>query len=120
LGTALLIGDAAHSTGGALGQGANSALLDVVELSKCIDHYCANEKHQGTIEQLVYNISVLYSERQVKEGFALWQLLQLPPKQNVFGVLYQITQLMLSLLGNIEGKLQLIIKSFVKQYSIYI
>ena len=33
----IYIGDAAHSTGGTLGQGANSALLDVVALSKCLD-----------------------------------------------------------------------------------
>jgi 2-polyprenyl-6-methoxyphenol hydroxylase-like FAD-dependent oxidoreductase len=31
-GQAVLLGDAAHSTGGSLGQGANSALMDVVAL----------------------------------------------------------------------------------------
>ena len=35
--SALLMGDAAHSTGGTLGQGANSALMDVVALDKCLD-----------------------------------------------------------------------------------
>jgi kynurenine 3-monooxygenase len=37
LSSALLMGDAAHSTGGTLGQGANSALMDVVALDKCLD-----------------------------------------------------------------------------------
>jgi kynurenine 3-monooxygenase len=35
--SALIMGDAAHSTGGTLGQGANSALMDVVALDKCLD-----------------------------------------------------------------------------------
>ena len=39
LGVALL-GDAAHSTGGTLGQGANSALGDVVALSEALDEAC--------------------------------------------------------------------------------
>ena len=30
-------GDSAHSTGGTLGQGANSALMDVVELDRCLE-----------------------------------------------------------------------------------
>ena len=37
LSSALLMGDAAHSTGGTLGQGANSALMDVVALDSCLD-----------------------------------------------------------------------------------
>jgi kynurenine 3-monooxygenase len=35
--SALLMGDAAHSTGGTLGQGANSALMDVVALERCLE-----------------------------------------------------------------------------------
>jgi hypothetical protein len=35
-GRALLLGDAAHSTGGTLGQGANSALTDAVVLDKLL------------------------------------------------------------------------------------
>ena len=58
----MLIGDAAHSTGGTLGQGANSALLDVVALDKALD------KSRGDISSALK----MYSEAQVKEGLALW------------------------------------------------
>ncbi len=39
-----------------------------------------------------------FSERQVPQGLALWQLLQLPPK-GFFGVLYQLSQVVLNVLG---------------------
>jgi 2-polyprenyl-6-methoxyphenol hydroxylase-like FAD-dependent oxidoreductase len=35
----VLKGDSAHSTGGTLGQGANSALMDVIELDRCLETY---------------------------------------------------------------------------------
>eukprot|EP01042_Synura_sphagnicola_P005277 gene5277-6731_t len=65
----LLVGDAAHSTGGTLGQGANSALQDIVALDQCLD---------ATDDDLDRALP-LFSERQVPEGLALWSLLQLPP-----------------------------------------
>ena len=40
-----------------------------------------------------------YSEKRVREGLALWQLLQLPPKQNaLIAIMYQITQILRSFL----------------------
>ena len=78
----LLLGDAAHSTGGTLGQGANSALMDVVALDQVLD------ESQDDISKL----HPLFSQRQVKEGLALWYLLQLPPK-GPWGLLYGLAQL---------------------------
>lgn len=77
----LLLGDAAHSTGGTLGQGANSALMDVVALDQALD--AVNDDLNGMLP--------LFSKKQVKEGLALWYLLQLPPK-GLYGVLYQLAQ----------------------------
>jgi 2-polyprenyl-6-methoxyphenol hydroxylase-like FAD-dependent oxidoreductase len=81
-GGVLLLGDSAHSTGGALGQGANSALLDVVALDQCLDAH--NDADLAAT-------LALFSQRQVPEGLALWQLLQLPPK-GPLGILYQLSQ----------------------------
>ena len=67
---ALLMGDAAHSTGGTLGQGANSALMDIVALDHCLDE---------TNDDLATALP-LFSQRQTPEGLALWKLLQLPGK----------------------------------------
>ena len=77
----LLLGDAAHSTGGTLGQGANSALMDVVALDQALD------AAKDEIGQML----PLFSQRQVKEGLALWYLLKLPPK-GLWGVFYQLAQ----------------------------
>ena len=38
-GQAVLLGDAAHSTGGSLGQGANSALQDVLALDRVLQEH---------------------------------------------------------------------------------
>ena len=40
----MLLGDAAHSTGGTLGQGANSALTDAVVLDELLRAATASEK----------------------------------------------------------------------------
>jgi len=66
-GQAVLLGDAAHSTGGSLGQGANSALLDVVALAEAL---------QGCMGDIPTAVTS-YSESQVKEGKALLALLSL-------------------------------------------
>ena len=86
----LLLGDAAHSTGGTLGQGANSALLDVVALDEILD-----EKDDNTFLALER-----FSEKQQPEGEALWKLLQLPPR-GPLGIIYQIDQLLRGLLSTI-------------------
>ncbi|CAJ1326779.1 unnamed protein product [Effrenium voratum] len=72
-GRALLLGDAAHSTGGTLGQGANSALQDAVVLDRLLEQ----ASQEGSVVQ---ELGEEFSRRQQPEGLALWKLLQLPPK----------------------------------------
>ena len=84
---ALLMGDAAHSTGGTLGQGANSALMDIVALDHCLDE---------TKDDLATALT-LFSQRQTPEGLALWKLLQLPGKlKGPSKVGYQLSQILKS------------------------
>lgn len=77
-----ILGDAAHSTGGTLGQGCNSALLDVVELDKVLE-----DTNDNISEALTK-----FSMRQQPEGSALLTLLSLPPK-NAWGIPYNLIQL---------------------------
>eukprot|EP00438_Fugacium_kawagutii_P017559 Skav228547 [mRNA] locus=scaffold1887:531731:537935:+ [translate_table: standard] len=70
---ALLLGDAAHSTGGTLGQGANSALTDAVVLDELL-----TTAERGT--SVVQDVGEEFSRLRQPEGLALWKLLQLPPK----------------------------------------
>lgn len=111
-GRALILGDSAHSTGGTLvstfspiylvtisltemyawqGQGANSALRDVVALDQCLEE--CNDKLEIALS--------MFSARQVPEGLALWQLLQLPPK-GPMGMIYQLLQVSLTFLSRIR------------------
>lgn len=79
----LLLGDSAHSTGGTLGQGANSALMDVVALNDALDA-CDDDIPKSLL---------IYSKTQQPEGTALWKLLQLPPK-GPLGIVYQLDQIL--------------------------
>lgn len=63
-GKAVLVGDAAHATGGVSGQGVNSALQDCVALSECI----FSSRHDLAAALLAYSL------RQVPEGKALYDL----------------------------------------------
>mmetsp|Transcript_3909 Transcript_3909/g.6134 ORF Transcript_3909/g.6134 Transcript_3909/m.6134 type:complete len:534 (-) Transcript_3909:385-1986(-) len=63
-GKSVLLGDAAHSTGGASGQGCNSALQDAVVLADLL------ENSDGDFAAALQS----YSERQVPEGHALLEL----------------------------------------------
>lgn len=66
-----------------MGQGANSALLDVLALDSSLDE--CNDDLKAALP--------LFSRKQVKEGLALWSLLQLPPKSNIFlGLMYNVAQ----------------------------
>ena len=89
-----LIGDACHSTGGTLGQGANSALQDVVALSKLLDE--TGDDVQTSLR--------LYSKKQQREGDALLALLALPPKGPA-GLLYNLEQLLRGLLSKLLPRL---------------
>jgi kynurenine 3-monooxygenase len=86
----VILGDAAHSTGGTLGQGANSALMDVVELDKILEQ---------TNDDVAKALS-LFSIRQQPEGSALLQLLSLPPK-NIWGLPYNFLQLVKGFLSKL-------------------
>ena len=77
----IILGDAAHSTGGTLGQGANSALMDVVALDKALDLHDDN----------LYLSLQTFNRLQQPEGESLFKLLQLPPR-GVFGLLYTVDQ----------------------------
>jgi kynurenine 3-monooxygenase len=63
-GKAVLVGDAAHATGGVSGQGVNSAMQDCVALSECI----FGSRHDLPAALLSYSL------RQVPEGKALYDL----------------------------------------------
>lgn len=89
----LLLGDAAHCTGGTLGQGANSALMDV----RALDLLLAEEGDDLGLALPRYSAS------QTREGLALWSLLQLPPK-GPLGPLYQAMQFARPLLRRVLGR----------------
>jgi kynurenine 3-monooxygenase len=70
---AVLVGDAAHATGGVSGQGVNSALVDSVVLAECIQQQYYNnnkEEEDARLEHALMN----YSIRQLPEGKALYDL----------------------------------------------
>jgi kynurenine 3-monooxygenase len=67
----VIIGDAAHATGGVSGQGCNSALMDSKVLSDCIAEYCSM---QGSKKAKLHECLKSYSMQQVPEGLALYDL----------------------------------------------
>jgi len=69
---AVLVGDAAHATGGISGQGVNSALVDAVVLVESLQ-----QQNQPNLEGSL----LAYSMRQVPEGRALYDL-SFGPKPN--------------------------------------
>jgi kynurenine 3-monooxygenase len=75
-GKAVLVGDAAHATGGVSGQGVNSALQDCVVLAECI----------GQNRDDLPNALLAYSQSQVPEGKALFDL-SFGPKPSGFKAL---------------------------------
>lgn len=69
-GTAALVGDAAHATGGVSGQGVNSALVDATVLCDILEQqFDARQKNSSLRESLLE-----YSKQQVPEGKALYEL----------------------------------------------
>lgn len=71
---AVLVGDAAHATGGVSGQGVNSALVDAVVLAESLQ---PDHKGLADLEDSLLD----YSMRQVPEGRALYDL-SFGPKPN--------------------------------------
>ena len=82
-GRAALCGDAAHATGGVSGQGVNSALVDSAVLAECIDDQFVKTGSSGSgdggggadIQKTLGAALLAYSQRQVPEGLALYDLL---------------------------------------------
>lgn len=66
----VLVGDAAHATGGVSGQGVNSALMDSVILSQCI---LSNNNNKTETLPLAQKL-LQYSMKQVPEGKSLYDL----------------------------------------------
>ena len=74
-GKAALCGDAAHATGGVSGQGVNSALVDSAVLAECIDAQFSGAGIGGAdVEKTLRSALLAYSQRQVPEGLALYDL----------------------------------------------
>ncbi|KAL7495725.1 hypothetical protein ACHAWT_004021 [Skeletonema menzelii] len=73
-----LCGDAAHATGGVSGQGCNSALIDAAVLVDClIENYQPRtnvENIVGTKKAMLHQSLQSYSNKQVPEGLALYDL----------------------------------------------
>ena len=63
-GKIVLVGDAAHATGGVSGQGVNSALMDSVALAQCL------RQNRNDLPLALLN----YSKQQVPEGKALYEI----------------------------------------------
>ena len=82
--SAAIAGDAAHATGGVSGQGVNSALLDAVALRDCLlEGYDPSNKQESLVRCLVR-----YSQRQVPEGKALYDLSFGPKPRGFKRILY--------------------------------
>jgi kynurenine 3-monooxygenase len=72
---AALVGDAAHATGGVTGQGCNSALVDSAALADELYRCLTDESSVSlTKEQKIGKALVAYSQKQVPEGQALFEL----------------------------------------------
>eukprot|EP00574_Skeletonema_japonicum_P000223 CAMPEP_0201740600 /NCGR_PEP_ID=MMETSP0593-20130828/46388_1 /ASSEMBLY_ACC=CAM_ASM_000672 /TAXON_ID=267983 /ORGANISM="Skeletonema japonicum, Strain CCMP2506" /LENGTH=533 /DNA_ID=CAMNT_0048234919 /DNA_START=104 /DNA_END=1702 /DNA_ORIENTATION=- len=73
-----LCGDAAHATGGVSGQGCNSALIDAAVLVDCLNenyHPLENDENNAlTKKALLHQSLQSYSNKQVPEGLALYDL----------------------------------------------
>ena len=76
-----LCGDAAHATGVVSGQGVNSALVDSSILANCLESMYQNQTKKETSLQ---NALLAYSQRQVPEGYALYDLSFGPSPKKMF------------------------------------
>ncbi|CAJ1381456.1 unnamed protein product [Effrenium voratum] len=112
-GRAVLLGDAAHSTGGASGQGCNSALQDSVALAEIL-------QAQGA--DCVPEALERYSQRQVPEGHALLDLSLGPgdsagPIRKALYGLASLAGTLLSKLGVAEPPLQTLLTTNLMPFS---
>jgi kynurenine 3-monooxygenase len=70
----VLVGDAAHATGGVSGQGVNSALVDARVLAECLIGECAGRTKSAEGHCSIQTALLNYSTRQVPEAAALYDL----------------------------------------------
>lgn len=112
LGKAVLLGDAAHSTGGASGQGCNSALQDAAALASAL------ERFGGDVEAA----TAAYSRERLPEGHALLDL-SVGPSREVGGLrralfgLSSVTDTLLSKVGLSEPPLQTLLTTSLKPFA---
>eukprot|EP00804_Cyclotella_cryptica_P006999 CCRYP_007137-RA/>CCRYP_007137-RA protein AED:0.29 eAED:0.29 QI:0/-1/0/1/-1/1/1/0/539 len=71
-----ICGDAAHATGGVSGQGCNSALMDAMILADCLEKYTLTTEsdNHNSMRAMLHQCLESYSEKQVPEGWALYDL----------------------------------------------
>jgi kynurenine 3-monooxygenase len=112
LGRAVLLGDAAHSTGGASGQGCNSALQDAAALATALERFGGDVKAA----------TAAYSRERVPEGHALLDL-SVGPSREVGGLrralfgLSSIADTLLSKVGLSEPPLQTLLTTSLKPFA---
>jgi kynurenine 3-monooxygenase len=130
LGRAALLGDAAHSTGGASGQGCNSALQDAAALADLLEAEAeaeataeaaaaaaaaaaATEGGGGGMEAVVQRSLLAYSRQRVPEGHALLELStgsssgrNASPVQRVLNTLSTVANTILNRFGRGEPPIQ--------------
>jgi len=69
-----ICGDAAHATGGVSGQGCNSALVDASVLVDCLEHELDANMDNKMKTAAIKSALLKYSQLQVPEGTALFEL----------------------------------------------
>ena len=69
-----ICGDAAHATGGVSGQGCNSALIDAAVLVDCLESELSVNIKDEEKANAIKSALLKYSQRQVPEGTALFEL----------------------------------------------
>lgn len=84
---AVLVGDAAHATGGVSGQGVNSALMDCLALAECL------KRVQPGCEEGLADALLTYSVKQMPEGKALYDLSFGPKPKGFKALLWSLINL---------------------------
>jgi kynurenine 3-monooxygenase len=119
-GQVVLLGDAAHSTGGASGQGCNSALADAAALATMLTEARARRRTQTPAA--VAAALARYSRERLPEGHALLDLSvgpsrALSPLSRLLGVLGTLKDTLLFKLGVGEPPLQTLLTTSLKSFA---
>lgn len=128
-GRAVLLGDAAHSTGGASGQGCNAALQDAVALADALEAAVAagEAAADGEADEVCGRLGVdealaTYSRSRVPEGHALLDLSVGPPRSagplaRVRFGLSAVSDTLLSKVGLAEPPLQTLLTTSLTPFA---